>query len=293
MADWSGQVVTRRALAAGDLAAIRALGARCNRADGLNLKLNWDLMQARSPGVVSDFCAYAGDELIGYVALDGDGEELELTGMVHPERRRRGIARALVAAAREECLRRGTERLLLVCERASASGRAFVAAIGASFSFAEYHLELEATAGQVAPASELQLRRAGRGDIPLVAEMQARCWGDQGPVPEAQVQQVARRFEEPGSRYYRAFVRGEVVGQIGTLFEENQVYIRGVGILPERRRRGYGRQMLAATVAALIAEGQAHFALDVATETERALELYRSCGFEETNVYEYHALPLA
>jgi ribosomal protein S18 acetylase RimI-like enzyme len=284
--------VTRRTPTADDLAEIRALGALCNRTDGLNLKLNWDLMRARSPEVVSDFCAYAGDELIGYVALDGDDEELELTGMVHPAHRRQGIARALVTTAREECQRRGTERLLLVCERPSASGRAFVAAIGAHFSFAEYHMEADATSGQVVPKSKLLLCRAEHGDIPLVAEMQARCWGNSGPVPEAQVQQMARRFDEPGSRYYRAFVQGEAVGQIGVLFEENQIYIRGVGILPEQRRRGYGRQMLAATVATLIAEGQTHFSLDVATENDRALELYRSCGFAETNVYEYHALPL-
>lgn len=293
MADWTGQVVTRNALSPSDLAAIRALETRCNQTDGLNLKLNWDVMHARTPEVISDFFAYAGDELVGYVALDGDGEELELTGMVNPQHRRRGIARALVAAAREECRRRGTERLLLVCERASGSGRAFVAALGAQFSFAEYHMELDTTTGQPSRARELQLRRAERSDIPLVAEMQSRCWGNVGPVPEGQVQQMARRFDEPGSRYYRAYVHGDVVGQLGVLFEECQVYIRGVGILPEQRRRGYGRQMLAAIVALLTAEGQTHFSLDVAIENERALDLYRSCGFRETNVYEYYDLPLA
>ena len=109
---------------------------------------------------------------------------------------------------------------------------------------------------------------------------------------EALVQRMANRFDDPGSRYYRAFVRDELVGQIGVLFEEEQLYIRGVAILPEYRRHGYGRQMLAATVAAMFAEGQRHFSLDVATDNERALGLYQSCGFHETNVYEYYDLPL-
>jgi ribosomal protein S18 acetylase RimI-like enzyme len=278
---WSGQIVTRRTLTADDLAAIRALGDLCNQADGLNLKLNWDLITTRSR------------ELIGYVALDGDGGELELTGMVHPGHRRRGIARALVAAAREESRRRGAAELLLVSERASASGRDFAAAIGGRFSFAEYHMELDATAMPPAPVSNLQLRRAERGTIPLLAEVQARCFAESGVKSEELEASMARRFDDPGSRYYHAFVQDELVGQIGVLFEEDQLYIRGVAILPEHRRRGYGRQMLAAMVAAMIAEGQTHFSLDVATENERALGLYQSCGFHETNVYEYYDLPLA
>jgi ribosomal protein S18 acetylase RimI-like enzyme len=292
LASWSGQIVARRTLEPSDLGEIRALEARCNQADGLNLKLNWDLIQARSPEVTCDFFAYAGDDLIGYVALDGDGDELELTGMVHPRHRRQGIALALVAAALEECRRRGIAQVLLVSERASASGRAFATPIGGRFSFAEYHMELDATPFPAAPASEIQLRRAERADIRQLAEVQARCFAEPGAATEELEQSMTRRFDDPGSRYYFAFVRDELVGQIGVLFEADQLYIRGVGILPEHRRRGYGRQMLAATVAAMIAEGQTHFSLDVATDNERALGIYQSCGFHETNVYEYYELPL-
>lgn len=292
MARWSGQVIGRQRLSPGDLADIRALEALVNRNDGLSLKLNWDLMQTRAPEVTSDFCANEEGNLIGYVALDGDGSEAEMTGMVHPTYRRRGIARALVAAALAECRRRGTERLLLVCERASPPGRAFATAIGSRFSFAEYHLELDATAEQRAFTSDVQLRQAEHTDIPRLAEFQVRV-AEAKEEPEAAEAQMTRRFNDPGSRYYFALVQGEPVGQLGVLFEEDQVYIRGVGVLPEYRRRGYGRQMLAATVGALQAEGHTRFSLDVATENDRALDLYRSCGFQETNVYEYYDVPLA
>ena len=70
------------------------------------------------------------------------------------------------------------------------------------------------------------------------------------------------------------------------------IYIRGFGIVPERRQRGYGRQLLAATMQLMLAEGQKHFALDVATDNMRALTLYASCGFRETEAYDYHDVPL-
>lgn len=292
MGRWTGRVERRQTLAAGDLAAIRALAERCNRADGLDLKLNWDLMQTRSPEVASDFFARDGGRLIGYAALDGDGAELELTGMVEPDHRRRGIFGALVAAARQECRRRGTARLLLVSERASASGRAFATATGGRFAFAEYRLALASATVPALPAEPVRLRRVGPADVGLLAELQARYYAAPGETPAVDEQGVARRVQEPGSRYYLAYVRGELVGSIGAITEEGQVYIRGVGILPEHRRRGHGRRMLLATIAALRAEGQTRFALDVVTENERALDLYRSCGFREANVYEYYDTPL-
>lgn len=293
MANWSGQVTTRNTLTAHNLSEIRALATHCNQADNLNLKINWDLLPARAPELTSDFFAHAADTLIGYAALDGDGPELELTGMVHPHHRRLGIARALVTAALAECRRRDTAQLLLVSERASASGRAFATAIGARLSFAEYHLELHTTTPPPAPATDLHLRRADRRDIPQLANIQARCYPDSPATPAALERQMASRFADPGSRYYLALARDEIVGQIGVLFEADQLYIRGVAILPEHRRRGHGRQMLAATVTAMLAEGQTHFALDVATDNERALTLYHSCGFRETNIYDYYDLPLS
>ncbi|MFN8513928.1 MAG: hypothetical protein U0841_15360 [Chloroflexia bacterium] len=74
--------MARNTLSADDLAAIRALEDLCNQADATNLKLNWDLMQMRSPEVVSDFCAYDDDALIGCHRRRWG--QLELTGAVAP-----------------------------------------------------------------------------------------------------------------------------------------------------------------------------------------------------------------
>ena len=74
--------------------------------------------------------------------------------------------------------------------------------------------------------------------------------------------------------------------------EGKSVYIRGFEIVPERRRRGYGRQLLAAALQAMLLEGCRQFALDVATDNVQALSLYKACGFREANVYDYYDVPL-
>ena len=67
---------------------------------------------------------------------------------------------------------------------------------------------------------------------------------------------------------------------------------RGVGVLLEHRRRGYGRQLLAALLVQMRAEGHTRFLLDVATENPAALSLYKACGFRETAVYDCYDLSL-
>ena len=42
----------------------------------------------------------------------------------------------------------------------------------------------------------------------------------------------------------------------------------------------------------MLAEGHTRFELDVETENNQALSLYQSCGFHETDVYDYYVVPL-
>jgi ribosomal protein S18 acetylase RimI-like enzyme len=61
-------------------------------------------------------------------------------------------------------------------------------------------------------------------------------------------------------------------------------------VIPELRGRGYGREILARTIAELRAEGWQHIRIEVETENVNALGLYRSCGFQEIAEYRYYAL---
>ena len=83
---------------------------------------------------------------MGYCSLDGE-LEVELCGMVHPDHRRRGIGRALLAKARSECVRRGARRPLLICEEQSPrAGQAFVATVGGLHQFDEHEMDLRISA---------------------------------------------------------------------------------------------------------------------------------------------------
>jgi ribosomal protein S18 acetylase RimI-like enzyme len=278
-------IVGRPALSQAERAAAEELVARCNAADGLRLRLN--LSEADPAGATRYLLAYAGDALVGCAALEDLGG-IEVSGLVDPAHRRRGLGRALVAATRDELRGRGLSRCLLVCDEAAPAAAAFCAAVGAAFRFAEYRLDLDEAR---APAPRdwpvpLDLRPATRDDVPDIARISAAAFHDSA---EARHERILGRFR-PGSHYYVARLAGATIGAIRTVGEEGAVYITSFAVDPAHQGRGHGRQILARTVAMLLAAPARPIVIEVETDNRNALALYQSCGFEQTSRYGYYEL---
>jgi ribosomal protein S18 acetylase RimI-like enzyme len=285
-------------LGADELRAAQALRDVCDAQEGLTLKLRLAPAHAgAAPDGMPDepaatFLYYHKGALVGFAALDGGGLEAELCGMVHPRHRRKGIGRALLAAAVAACRRDGVARLLLICEEASRSGRAFVAAIGGARDFDELHLEREAVPGQSiqgARAASLSVRPAGDEDIGALARVLVAAFGGQ---EERTRRRLVAELREPDARFYVAEAQGTVVASLKVYLGDGRAGIYAFGVLPEYRRRGYGRELLLRTCNLMAAEGYPHIYLEVDTDNEPAKALYRSCGFHETTTYVYYTVPL-
>lgn len=284
-------LVAKRGLAAGDVTQVQALADAVLRADGVGLKLNLP-RQAQSdpkaepvPDEASDFCYYEDGRLVGYAPLDGDGDEPEVTAAVLPSHRRRGVFRLLLDAAQKEAQRRGATRLLLVGYRDSPSGTAAVEALGLRYVSSEYRMEAEAAGLPPLDPRRVRLVQVDETNLPDLARLMEITFGASWSADA-----LTERLRATGARYFIAETDAERIGQIGVVDADGSLYVRGVGILPERRRRGYGRQLLAATLRTMVSEGHGRFALDVATDNPRALSLYEACGFHAMEVYDYYEL---
>ncbi len=282
-------IVARNGLADTDLSEAEVLIDTCNHFEGLDLALNLEPGSPGAPQDTNQFLYYDGPTLAGCLTLFGY-REIEVCLAVHPDHRRREIGRALLAAGREECRRRGHEMVLLVCEEASRSGRAFVAAVGGQYRSAEYRMRLDTdrVGGPLETQSPLRLERASVEDAPAVARIITASFGR----PEDQeVRRVTQDIQKPTHRYFLARLDGEPVGVLGVVIHD-RVYIIGFSVLPEFRRRGYGWDMLAAAVRLLLAEHHQEIFLEVATDNRPACALYRSFGFNETATYAFYNLNL-
>lgn len=272
-----------------DLPDVRRVIDLCNRHEGLDLPFN---LEAGPDWMTSPnhFLRYDGDILVGVVSLQG-GREVEVSLGVHPDHRRQGIGRSLLHTAGEEAKRRGRSHLLLVCEEASRSGRAFVKAVGGRYRFSEYRMRLDPRTAQ-APRSRqdrIRLQQAAAGDVDLLARLIAVSFDRSEDDERAR---IANDLQRASHRFFIARANGEPVGSLGVAAFERRIYIIAFNVLPQFRGRGYGRQMLAQTVAALRSEAWDEIMLEVATDNRDALAVYRSCGFHEVRSFGYYHLDL-
>ncbi|GLV57193.1 hypothetical protein KDH_40300 [Dictyobacter sp. S3.2.2.5] len=226
-----------------ELTAIRNLADECNTYEQLDLKLNWNSLQARPKDESNDFLYHEQGRLVGYLPIFCfNSQEAEVSGMVAPTWRRRGIFTTLLEAARKECQRRQLPSLLFIVEHQSASGQAFVAALQPQYDHSEYKMAFQAPQPpDLLASSPLQFRRAGLADRATLASITAAAFA----MPEDEVDWYSTRLLTDEQRaFYLASVDDVVVGKIDVFRSEREAYIAGVGVPPQYQKRGYGRQML-------------------------------------------------
>lgn len=277
-----------------ELAAIRELADVCEMHDGIRLKLNWDMLRGRPQGVTNDLLYYENGKLAAFLGMYVlIPTEAELSGMVHPACRRRGIFTEMVGAALSELQGRGPKDAIYICSRDSASGHAFLRQRGLPYSFSEYVMERDEVGLTASPASlpvDLKLRQAGAEDAKLLGELNRVGFG----MTEQEADGFAAAALSPNELTYVAEIGGRAVGKISVLNEGGTAFIYGFSVRPEERGRGIGRSILAGTIERVEREqGATRCRLEVAADNERALGLYKSCGFHVVSVIDYYKEPLS
>ncbi len=71
-------------------------------------------------------------------------------------------------------------------------------------------------------------------------------------------------------------------GQMGAIY--------GLGVRPEFRRNGFGREILLASIDYFVDLNCSNVMLQVVTENISALDLYLSVGFKRTSVMDYYKM---
>jgi ribosomal protein S18 acetylase RimI-like enzyme len=271
-----------------DLAAIRALEQEVVAADGGRLKLEWGVLETRTDDD-TDLLWWEGDALVGFLGLYAFGPpDAEVTGMVAPSWRRRGIASALLADARPHARAQGYDRLLLVTPSVSAAGAAFARAQGATRGPSEHFLVLGSTPSGPDRDPSVTLRVAAESDRAALLTLLAAAFGQ---TPSGDF------LHRHGDTTYVVEQQGRPVGTVrlsvhpGPDGTTGGVY--GFAVDPALQGRGIGRDVLERSCRLLREQGCTRVTLEVATENDAALGLYLSTGFRQEASEDYWALEIA
>lgn len=120
------------------------------------------------------------------------------------------------------------------------------------------------------------------------------CWwavdGRGGPEQLAVARRMLARIAAPAG-YARAVVDGRTVAVGRAVVQEGQLGLFSMGVLPEHRRQGLGRQLLHALGGWGAARGAEAAYLQVLSGNAVARALYASAGLAPEYRYRYRTLP--
>ena len=286
-------IFAKETLTEDEIAAIQQLVTIGEMFEGLHMYLFVaDMLKQRSGNETFDFLYYEQGQLVGYLGIDNYGtQEKAVVGMVHPEHRRKGIARLLLQAAKEEGRHSGIEQLVLMCERASTSGTAFAHAIHAHLDYSEHEMVLGTFKERLVFDERLTFRQAvNPDDVDALVSIIAT---DMGDVEQAQ-SYVTDAFKRDNQCFYLMTFGGpdlgcdEPIGSLRLVNLSEDIGIYGFVVRPEYRGKGYGRQLLQEVIRILRSESSKGIMLEVDVTNTNALGLYLSIGFEIKTTYDYY-----
>ncbi|WP_258871497.1 GNAT family N-acetyltransferase, partial [Halobacillus trueperi] len=188
---------------------------------------------------------------------------------------------------RDEWLNRDSQQMLLLCDRNSSSGIEFIKRMGAVYEHSEYEMFLTNEGSASAAIESIKLRKAQNEDAKEIARQNAIFFQVSAPedglkLPEEESMHGVDTFMVERNQSVIGKVHLEVQNGVGGIY--------GLGVLPEYRRKGYGRDILMKAVEILKEKQVQQIMLQVAVKNNHALNLYRSCGFEETSTMDYYKL---
>lgn len=293
----------------------------------LDYKLGVSVESSKGVQDINEFLYYDGDVLIGYMGISSFGGPWEVNGMVDPDYRRQDVFRKLFELVMAEWKRRGTGGMLLLSNRNSEAGQNFIAGTGAAYKHSEYEMFLKKDA-PVATPDGIVFRKATNTDAKEIARQNAIYFNDEEEArsddmtlseeeeirsddmvlsEEEEIRSedmvlseekeisledmiLPEEEEKRGMTSYLVEKEGEIIGKVNLQLTSKLGAIFGLGVLPEHRRKGYGRALLLLAIEKLKEANAQEIMLQVAAENSNALNLYKSCGFEETSTMDYFEL---
>lgn len=260
---------------------IELLQKECEAHDQLQLKLNWEMLRERK-SMDNDFFHYEQDELMAFLGLYSFGTTVEVCGMVKPSARRKGHFTRLFKHGIDLAKQKGYKKILLNTPGSSSSGKAFLAAQAAMYSFTEHQMDWQEK--PLVEGGGFTLRQATAADVNIRVQLSTDAFG----MTEEDAKAMESRIDkDANSKLFMIDVADKVIGKIRVDQENGQSWIYGFSILPEHQGKGIGRKVLSKVVNEQRALGNS-IHLDVETKNAHALGLYESVGFKVVHAQDYY-----
>lgn len=258
----------------------------CKEDDHLNGSLFLDTSLNFSHDLKSIFLQYENSELISMLSMFiPKQQEAEISAFTLPKYRGNGYFTALLSKAVEELSKFHVPDILFVCEAQSNTGKRAIEAFNAKYEYTEYSMRYKKDGYVQRDGYRLMLIKPDLKDLDKIVDINIKTFGD---GYEDAKSWVDKSFESQTREQFLGVLNGEMIGMVSVNREGDVMSICGLGVLPEFRNQGYGKELLHLILDSLWQSGKTEITIDVNSENVNALGLYKKSGFQIEVAYEYY-----
>lgn len=228
------------------------------------------------------------DLLIGALsALDLFGlNSYEWAAVVDPAYRRMGIGAELVAGFKHGLSEReSTGEMATTYPSEAAEG--FLKSVGYEYNSSEATLSTEAAEQALIFPEDDDIRPYEQGDYLALQHMMEAGFGDLAEETEQLVAQTEKNDHMQLAMYIED---GVAVGTISTTVRDHELWVTAFTVEPGYRRSGIGTNLLKWAQNEAVKNNQTEVLLDVETDNDEALNLYKKAGFHVKGQVDYYVV---
>ncbi|MGN7414681.1 GNAT family N-acetyltransferase [Paenibacillus sp. SAF-068] len=263
--------------------AIILLEQQCKQLDSAHLKADLDHI-SKKDGDHALLCYRDGD-LAGLLSwYASDGVTGNINAIVHPQYRRQGVFTSLLKQAILDMKTQGINQLSYRVPQGLSPGVHTAQSLGAIYDRAEYSMQLVNEVLSVVEPHEVTLSVAEAEDMEFMVTCSSQAFEDS----EDWTREYFMQTNEPSRVTYIVWQNQLPVGLVRVnSINARTAFIHNFCILPAYQGQKLGRTALSILVNLLRKQSYTDIRLSVVTENKRALNLYRSVGFEVNSEHHY------
>ncbi len=231
------------------------------------------------------FFLFIEEQLIAYLSMFiPTADVAEISAYTHPEFRRKGYFSLLFKEAKNELENYEIDHVLFVHQPSGKDAKHVIEKYGADIERTEYLMELD-TAQFSKLETELKLTKANEAYLNEMAAIYPAIFHDVNKDTESALKTIldTEHFDT-----YLLYSDDTIIGMCNVNRQEDKFYIFGLGILPEYRNQGYGKQMISLLLEELILIKNKRILLEVSSDNQSAFALYKNSGFIVQQQYDYY-----
>lgn len=268
---------------------LRKIEKVCKKHDNIIRDINLDSSLNFNQEINHTFLYYSDDrKLIGFLYMFvPTSEEAEVQGYILPKYRKKGYFKELLKEAENELKKYDVDEILFVLEFNPQLAKTNLDGIDAEYEFTEYSMEYVGKLSSLKSLEtiDMEILEATEKDLEELVEVSKKAFGENEEEAKGY---ITKSLKADNRIQYKVLYKGACIGLAGVYLEQAEATIFGLGILPEHRGKGLGKQVLKSILIELGNKNIDEILIDVDSNNEVAFKLYKQMGFDVEVAFDYY-----